>query len=145
MFISLLYLLQWYNCTYMKKQSGFTVVEILVAIVLIIAAGVLFLQQKSQIERVDRDRERKIAINAMYYSLEEVYYTANKSYPSKLTADNLKSMDPALLKDPDGIKIGDQGSNYRYDPTGCDGNACKNFTLRATLEAEADFVKKSNR
>lgn len=127
----------------MKKQAGFTVIELLVAVVLLVAAGVLFVQQKTQIERVDRDRQRKTAINAMYYSLEEVYRPAHGSYPSTLSADNLKSMDPALFKDPDGIAIGAQGSDYRYDPTNCNGTVCSGYTLRANLEAEADFVKKS--
>ncbi len=126
-----------------NAQSGFTVIELLVAVTLIIAAGVLFLQQKSQIERVDRDRERKTAINAMYYSLEEVYRPANGAYPRTISPDNLKSMDPALFTDPRGVKLGDQGSSYRYDPTNCDGNACQGYILRTSLEAEADFVKKS--
>lgn len=126
-----------------NKQSGFTVIELLVAITLCVATGVLFLQQKNQIEQVDRDRERKTAINAMYYSLEEGYHPANNSYPRTLSADNLKSMDPALFVDPNGVKLGAQGSNYRYDPTNCDGNNCQSYTLRATLESEADYVKKS--
>ncbi len=126
-----------------NKQSGFTVIELLVAVTLFIAAGVLFLQQKSQIERVDRDRERKTAINAMYYSLEEVYHPAKGSYPRVISPDNLKSMDSALFTDPNGVKLGTQGSNYRYDPTNCDGDVCQGYTLRATLEAEADFIKKS--
>lgn len=127
----------------MRKQSGFTVVELLVAITLLIGAGVLVMQQKSQIEKVDRDRERKTAINAMYYSLEEVYYAANGSYPSKINSANLKSMDPELFKDPNGMLIGEQSSNYRYDPTNCEANVCKGYTLRATLENEADYTRKS--
>lgn len=127
----------------MRKQSGFTVVELLVAVTLLLAAGVLFMQQKSQIEKLDRDRERKTAINAMYYSLEEVYYAANKSYPSAINKTNLTSMDPTLFKDPHGVSLGDQGSTYHYDPTGCNGNACSGYSLRAELEEEADYTKKS--
>lgn len=127
----------------MKKQAGFTVVELLVSVALLIAAGVLVMQQKGQIEKVDRDRERKTAINAMYYSLEEVYYVGNGSYPAKINKDNLKSMDPALFTDPNGVALGSQGSNYHYDPINCDGNVCKSYTLRATLENEADYTKKS--
>ncbi|MFZ1812088.1 MAG: prepilin-type N-terminal cleavage/methylation domain-containing protein [Candidatus Saccharimonadales bacterium] len=125
------------------KQAGFTVVELLVAVVLLIGAGVLFMQQKSQIERVDRDRERKTAINAMYYSLEEVYYAANQSYPAKINKDNLKSLDPGLFKDPSGVTLGETGSDYHYDPLNCDGTVCRGYTLRTTLENEADYVKKS--
>ena len=35
----------------------------------------------------------------MYYSLEEVYYAANKSYLA-INKTNLTSMDPALFKEP---------------------------------------------
>lgn len=129
----------------LHRHAGFTVVELLVAVTLLIAAGILVLQQKSQIEKVDRDRERKTALNAMYYSLEEVYYPVNQSYPAKISKDNLKSMDPSLLKDPDGIMLGEQGADYHYNPTQCDGNVCRGYTLRATLENEADYIKKSLR
>lgn len=127
----------------MKKQSGFTVIEILVVIVLFVLAGMFFLQQKSQIERVDRDRQRKTSINAFHYSLEEVYYKANGSYPIKIDAKVLPSVDPALFKDPNGVAVGEQGSNYHYDALNCEGNVCQSYTLRAELEAEDDFIVKS--
>ena len=104
-----------------------------------------FLQQKSQIERVDRDRQRKTSINAFHFSLEEVYYKANGSYPGKIDAKVLPSVDPALFKDPNGIAVGEQGSNYHYDALNCEANACRSYTLRAELEAEDDFIVKSNR
>ncbi len=128
-----------------RTQAGFTVVELLVAVTLLITAGVLVIQQKSQIERTDRDRERKIALNAMFYSLEEVYFPANNAYPAKISKDNLTSMDPSLFKDPDGITLGDAEADYHYDPTNCDGNVCRGYTLRASLENEADYIKKSLR
>ena len=77
----------------------------------------------------------------MYYNLEEVYYVANNSYPKVISGDNLKAMDPELLKDPDSVAIGEQSSNYRYEPSGCNGEVCTSYTLRADLENEADFVK----
>lgn len=124
----------------MKKQSGFTVIEVLVVIVLFVLAGMFFLQQKSQIERVDRDRQRKTSINAFHFSLEEVYYKANGSYPRKIDAKILPSVDPALFKDPNAIVIGDQGSNYHYDALNCEAEVCKSYTLRAELENEDDFI-----
>lgn len=129
----------------MKKQSGFTVIELIVVVFLFAISGMFFLQQKSQIDRVDRDRERKTAINAFYYSLEEVYYKANNSYPRAIDTKVLPSVDPSLFKDPNDVAIGTQGSNYHYDGLDCDGNICRNYTLRAELEAEDDFIKKSNR
>lgn len=128
----------------MKRQSGFTVIELLVVIVLFVLAGMFFLQQKSQLEQVDRDRQRKTAVNAFHYSLEEVYYKTNGSYPLKIDAKTLPSVEPALFTDPNNIKVGEQGSNYHYDGLNCEGNACKSYSIRAELEAEDDFVKKSN-
>lgn len=129
----------------MQKQSGFTVIEIIVVMVLCVSVGILFTQQKSAIERVDRDRQRKTAINAMYYSLEEVYFRANNSYPAKIDKTVLPSMDPALFTDPDGKMIDSDEADYRYIPLNCESNVCKSYTLRASLENEADYVKKSAR
>ncbi len=128
----------------MKKQSGFTVIELLVIVVIFVLAGMFFLQQKSQIEKVDRDRQRKTAINAFHYSLEEVYFKANNSYPRSIAEKTLPSVDPGLFKDPNGIKVGEQGTNYHYDGLNCEDNACKSYTLRAELESEDDYSKKSN-
>ena len=47
------------------KRHGFTVVELLVAIVLLVAGGWLFFTEKASIDAVQRDAARKIAINAM--------------------------------------------------------------------------------
>lgn len=127
----------------MNKKSGFTVIELLVVVVFLIAAGVLFTIQKAEIEATNRDEKRKTAINAMYFNLEEDYYKNNKNYPEKLTEENLKVMDPQLLTDPYGINVGEDNSDYRYEPTNCENGKCKSYTLRAELEKEDDFVKKS--
>lgn len=125
----------------MNRQRGFTVIEILVAIVFLVFAGTLFYVQKRDLAVAGRDNDRKTAINAMYYNLEEVYYTAHGSYPKTISAANLKAMDPELFKDPNGIAVGDQASNYRYEPSSCTDDVCQSYTLRASLEAEADFIK----
>ena len=86
---------------------------------------------------------RRTAINAMYYDLEDVYYAKQHSYPKALTKETMTAMDSALLTDPNGNKIGESDSDYRYIPTNCTGSQCKSYTLRTSLEAEADFVKQS--
>lgn len=58
----------------MKKQAGFTALELIVAIIILIAAGAIFLIQKNDIAAEHRDTTRKIAINAIYYNLEEVIH-----------------------------------------------------------------------
>lgn len=126
----------------MNRSKGFTVVELVIVILLIAIAGTLFFVEKAQIQQSRRDSERKVAINAMYYALEEVYYPQNKFYPSNIDSKVLRSVDPDLFNDPFGTKIGTEGAEYRYDPTGCslDGK-CAGYTLTVSLEREGDFTK----
>lgn len=127
----------------LKKQAGFTVLELIIVVVFLVVVGTIFFIQKRDLEVAERDTARKTAINAMYYNLEEVYYPTNKAYPEKITAEALRGIDPALLKDPEGVQIGDQNSDYRYEPKDCQEGKCKSYELRADLEHEADFVKTS--
>lgn len=128
----------------MNTRSGFTVIEILIVITLFAVASIFFFLQKNDVEIVARDNERKIAINAIHYSLEEVYFKEHGSYPRTVSKDILPSVDEALFSDPLGVAINEATSNYRYEPTNCDGDACKSYTLRATLEGEDDFIKTNN-
>ena len=126
-----------------KRPNGFTVIELLFITILVGVTSVIFFVQKNNLETLAQDKTQKTAINAMYYGLEEVFYPANKYYPESISSDNLKSVDPALFTDPNGIKIGSAGSVYTYSPTDCTSNQCKSYTLKSTLSNEADFTKKS--
>ncbi len=125
----------------MKYSRGFTVIELLVVVVLLIAASMLFFMQKNNVEVAARDEARKTSINAMYYSLEEVYFKQNGAYPRSINATTLPSVDPEAFKDPSGVKIGETDSDFSYEGTNCDGEACKAYTLRTTLENEDDYIK----
>lgn len=127
------------------KQKGFTVIELVVAVVVLAIAGSVFYVQKQDLKTSSRDNDRKTAINAMYYSLEEVHHPKHNGYPRVINATTLPSVEPGLFKDPQGVAIGEQSSEYRYEPSGCDGDICKGYTLRANLEREADFVRTSRR
>jgi len=124
-----------------KQANGFTVIEMLFVSVLLGIASVFFFIQKSNLEVLSRDDKRKTSINAIYYSLEEVFYPVNKYYPRTVTSDNLKSLDPALFIDTNDIKIGEAGSIYTYEPVNCSNDQCKGYTLKTVLENEADFIK----
>jgi type II secretory pathway pseudopilin PulG len=124
-------------------QRGFTIIELLFIVVIIGAASVLFFTQKNNLEIAARDEIRKTSINAMYYSLEEVFYKKNGFYPRVINESVLPSVDPALFADPADVKIGEATSDYRYEALNCDGDKCKSYTLRTTLENEADFIKDS--
>jgi Tfp pilus assembly protein PilE len=125
----------------MKHSQGFTVIEIIVVTLFLSVATTVLFMQKNDIAATHRDDQRKTAINAMYYSLEEVYFVQHKNYPAKITDKSLTALDPALLTDPDGIKIGDKDSDYRYEGINCSNDVCQAYSLRADLEKEADFIK----
>lgn len=127
-----------------STSKGFTIIELLFVIVLLGTASILFFVQKNNVEIAGRDEARKTAINAMYYSIEEVYFKTNGHYPRTIDTTVLTSVDPVLFKDPSGVKIGEADSDYRYEPYNCENDTCKNYTLRTTLENEDDYVK-SNR
>lgn len=125
----------------MKSSRGFTVIELLIVVALFAVASVVFFMQKNNVEVAARDEARKTSINAIYYSLEEVYFKENKSYPRTVNAEVLPSVDPELFKDPSGVKIGESTSDFRYEPLNCNQDACEGYTLRTTLESEDDFIK----
>jgi Tfp pilus assembly protein PilE len=138
----------------LMKQRGFTVIELLIVVAFLIFSGVLFFIQKNNLEVASRDDKRKTAINAMYYSLEESFYKQNGYYPTAIDEKNLTTLDKVLFTDPNGVKVGQTTqkvddeevsvqSDYRYEPTNCNDNQCKSYTLRANLEGEADYTKKS--
>ena len=126
----------------MKTTSrGFTIIELLFIIVLLTAASVLFFVQKNNLEVASSDETRKTSINAMYYSLEEVYFKDKGYYPQTINETVLPSVDPTLFKDPAGVKIGESTSDYRYEAYNCTDDHCKSYSLRAALQNEADYVK----
>ncbi len=127
----------------MKSSRGFTVIELLFVVVVLSVASIFFFVQKNDIEAAARDDQRKTAINAMYYGLEEVYFTEHNSYPRSLSSDTLPSVDPDLFVDPQGKNLDDSESDYEYIATECENNACQSYSLRARLETEDDFVKKN--
>lgn len=89
-----------------NHQEGFTVVELIVVVCLVIAASVITYLQISNLRTSEQNTQRKTAINAMYYALEEVYYKNNQSYPASLKSSTLPSVDPELFTDPDGFTLG---------------------------------------
>lgn len=127
----------------MKRTHGFTVIEVIVVALFLSVATVVLFIQKNHLATTQRDDQRKTAINAMYYSLEEVFFAKNGYYPSEINSKVLPSVDPELFTDPDGVKLGDKNANYRYEGVNCDNDKCKGYSLRADLEKEADYVKKN--
>jgi len=142
-----------------KKQSGFTIIELLVTFAVLVTLAIFFAIQRGELEVASRDQARKVAINAMYYNLTEVFYAQNKYYPETISRDNLMAMDPTLFTDPskvtlngnectytdaDGKKATDGNCNYHYTASQCNENGeCQKFKLSADMEAEATYNKYS--
>lgn len=148
-----------------RHNSGFTVIELLVVIAIAGIASVLVFVQQNDLRTSNQDERRKTAINAIYYNLEEVFYPKNGFYPETLSAEKLPAMDPTLLTDTNGIKLGQKiesdadldpemrqaaealaqsAYEYKYEPTNCDAaGKCKSYSLRVQLAKEAEYVKTS--
>ena len=93
------------------------------------------------IDAMERDKDRKIAINAMYYALEEGFYPEHGYYPEEISEENIKVIDPALWTDPFGVNLGDLGSSYSYQAANCENGKCKEYVLKADLEKEDTYTK----
>ena len=81
--------------------------EIMIAIVVMAGLVIIFFLQKNNVDAMQRDEKRKIAINAMYYALEESFYKDHGYYPESISEDNIKVIDPSLWTDPLGYNLGD--------------------------------------
>ena len=125
----------------MKSKHGFTILEIIIVAVFASLLLILFFIQKANIDAMDRDEQRKTAINAMYYALEESYYKDHGYYPESISEENIKVIDPALWTDPLGFNLGDSLSSYSYEPANCTEGKCKEYILKAELEKEDAYIK----
>ena len=128
----------------MNKKSGFTIIELIIVATFASLLLILFFVQKTNIDAMERDEDRKTAINAMYYALEEHFYKNHNYYPQTISEKNITVIDPSLWTDPDGYNLGDAKSSYSYEPANCDTDGkCKEYILKATLEKEDTYIKSS--
>ena len=124
-----------------KSKHGFTIIELVIVAAFAGLLFLLFFVQKNNLDAFSRDEDRKTAINAMYYALEESYYKQNGYYPETISEENITVIDPALWTDPSGYNLNDPKSSYSYQPADCDNGKCKRYILKADLEKEATYVK----
>lgn len=126
-----------------QTKTGFTLVELIVVATFAGLLFILFIVQKTNLDALQRDEDRKTAINAMYYALEESFYANNGYYPTTISENNIAVIDPALWTDPDGHNLGDPKSSYSYEAADCVNDKCQKYVLKTTLEKEATYVKTS--
>lgn len=127
-------------------KSGFTMLEIVVALVFAGIFVVLFFIQKNNLDAMQRDEKRKVAINAIYYALEEGYFKDKNAYPEQIkNPETLPWIDPNLFTDPRGINLWDGIGDYKYETANCKDGECKEYTLSAKMEKEAQYIKTNRR
>lgn len=142
-----------------SKQSGFTIVELLIVIVVIGILATLVIVTFSGIQQKARDTKRQTDITALASQL-EVFYANNTFYPTLTNLQdnawvtaNLKGLDTAGLTAPGGT--GNTMSNsastttyaYSATPSGCDNtgtNLCTGFTITANREGSTTPYTKQN-
>jgi type II secretion system protein G len=155
-----------------KNQSGFTLVELLIVIVVIGILATLVITTYSGIQSKARDTKRQTDINALQGQL-EAYYAQNGKYPTQANMEdttwvtaNLKGLDLAAMqppqwstssscKDSAGKAVTQTATSttqcYQYTALPdsgsgtCDNSTadCTKYTLVAHLESGSDYTKSS--
>ncbi|HIA92074.1 TPA: type II secretion system protein [Candidatus Saccharibacteria bacterium] len=114
----------------LRKQQGFTIIELLIVIVVIGILAGLVLNAFGNIQERARDTERQNDINALHTAL-ELYYADNGYYPAALSDLNVNA---ESLEGPN-------AETYNFATTAsCTtlaGN-CAEYTLNATMETDQD-------
>ena len=125
----------------MKQKSGFTILETSIVIVVAALLFVLVFVQYQNFEAMRRDEARKTAINTIFYALENDFYQENGYYPEDVSEQNLPVVGAELWADPSGNELNTPESDYTYQPANCNQGRCTEYTLRARLEKETDYIK----
>ena len=88
-----------------SNEKGFTVIEVMIVIIVLIVLATFFVIQRDDLEKANRDETRKQAINSMYYALVEGFYKENGYYPRTISREQLPTVDPTLFTDPSGFTL----------------------------------------
>lgn len=154
--------------SFKRKQSGFTIVELLIVIVVIGILAGLVITTFNGIQQKGRDTERETDVKALYSQIEAFW--AQKAYYPSLTdlndriattgfvAVNMKGLDPEAFKDPKGtsstLVAAPATGSYAYAVTNSGGTSCEaddttcakyvlTATLEGTINGSGTYVKNS--
>lgn len=123
-----------------QRQSGFTIVELLIVIVVIVILAGFVLNAFSGIQAQARDADRVNDIRVVASQLETygakndgIYPTSANLADSAFVSANLVGLDPDALLDPSGTAY-----TYTPAPANCDNSTtdCTSWTLSADLEED---------
>ncbi len=158
--------------TLQRKQSGFTIVELLIVIVVIGILAALVITTFTGIQQRARNTERETDIKAIHGQV-EAYYAQKGNYPrlgdvnsGTWRTSNMKGLDAEALKDPkwtdsvtactvSGNPVLDDAAStncYSYDVTdnvdvastcAADETVCAKYELTATKEGGGTYSKTS--
>jgi general secretion pathway protein G len=115
----------------LKRQEGFTLLELLIVIIIIAILALLILPNVTNGPKKARDTKRKTDLVAIKNALEE-YFADYSTYPSalsSLTAGSSPLLSP-IPTDPTNVSP----YSYVYTP----GNSNTTYTLTACLENDQD-------
>jgi prepilin-type N-terminal cleavage/methylation domain-containing protein len=153
-----------------SKQSGFTIVELLIVIVVIGILAALVITTFSGIQQKGRDTKRQTDVKALHSQLEAFFAQNGGGYPVLADVNdagwrttNMKGLDNAALCDPSaasqtGCTLASAVSDTQYGyqtweadgTTACTtgtGTVCAKYTLTANLEGQINgadtYVKTS--
>jgi general secretion pathway protein G len=122
---------------YLKKEGGFTLLELLIVIVIIGILALLIIPNLTSAPKKARDTARKTDLRAVQKGLEE-YFLSYSSYPTALSV--LTTGNPPIMKtvptDPLNTGV------YVYTYTPASGNA--SYTLKGCLENGSDTGQYTN-
>lgn len=153
-----------------NRQSGFTIVELLIVIVVIGILAALVITTFSGIQQKARDTKRQTDIRALHSQLEAFFAQNGGGYPPLVDVNsaswrstNMKGLDASALCDPSAasqtnctLVAAPAANSYAYQvwqsdgSTACTattGQTCPKYTLTATLEGTINgagtYVKNS--
>lgn len=135
-----------------RRNSGFTIVELLIVIVVIGILAALVITTYSGIQAKARNSKRQTDIQSLQTQL-EAFFSQNGYYPSRTDMNtaswlqtNMKSLDTGALTDPSNpssttLVQSPVAKSYAYDVLDSSGNSCETtdtncakYTLTATYE-----------
>lgn len=134
-----------------KRQSGFTIVELLIVIIIIGILATLVIVQFTNQQKKARDTQRKTDINAISSQL-EAYYAENGAYPLDVAGVTaMPGMKTEATTSPNDIALsatapaaGKANDRYSYTATDCDTEGCNNYSVSAWLEADDELFTKAS-